>query len=472
MRFEPTRRLSSPGLIAGGVALGLILVAAVAAPRVVEFSPAEHSRHVGSHAPLRLRFSQPMDQASVEGRLSIEPNLPGRLAWDGSTLVFHPLAPWPTDSNIEVSLAPFARSARWLPMLRGFTWRFQADPARVLYLWPASGTAQLYALDPETGTREFLAGAEAGVVDYAVSTQGDRLVYAALRTDGGVDLRLLDLASGQDTLVFACAEGIRCQSLDLDVDGSLLAFERSSWVEAAGGRRVPGPKQVWQLALQTDAQPIPLGQADHDTFSPTWSPAGLLALYDASLGAVTVLDPRQGPPPLTVSQLPNQLGLPGSWSADGASLVLADMLFTEGGGAELEGDQPFAFYSHLFAFDVLTSALTDLSLVERAPVEDASPAVSPDGRWIAFARKYLDHRWTPGRQVWVMRPDGGQARQLTFAADFNHAGLSWSPDSTSLVYVRVNQTAPTAPPAIWLLELERAEARLLVEDAHLPRWIP
>ncbi len=32
-------------------------------------------------------------------------------------------------------------------------------------------------------------------------------------------------------------------------------------------------------------------------------------------------------------------------------------------------------------------------------VEDYSPAVSPDGTQLAFARDYFDARWTPGRQL-------------------------------------------------------------------------
>jgi len=470
LKLGSNRRLPSVWLGGGGLALGLLIVAALASPRVVEFLPSANSRHVGSMSPLRLTFSRPMDQASVELRLSVDPGLPGRLEWDGSTLSFYPLQPWPTDGPVQVRLAPFARSAQLLPMLRGMTWTFLVDPARVIYLWPANGTAQLYALDPVSGDRQFLAGAEAGVVDYAVSTHGERLVYAAQRPDGGVDLRQLDLTSGEDTLVYPCPEGIRCQALDLDPAGKRLAFEKSSWVTGAGGRQIPGPKQVLELELQSPAEPTLLGPAEHDTSAPDWSPVGLLAFYDGSLRSMTVVDPRQGPPPPTISLLPNELGLLGSWSPDGASLVLAEMLFQEG-SSTATGDQA-AFYSHLVAFDVLTSATQDLSREGGELVEDASPAVSPDGRWVAFARKYLDQRWTPGRQLWVMRSDGSQARQLTFEPDFNHSGLNWAPDSASLVYVRVDQTSLTPSPDIWLMELEQAEPRLLAEGAYTPRWIP
>jgi Tol biopolymer transport system component len=469
MRLAPRRRTPWIWLVVAGVVLALLAAAALASPRVLEFTPSAHSRHVSSMSPFRLHFSRPMDQASVELRLSVEPSTPGRVEWEGTTLSFYPLQPWPADHPVQVQLASLARSAQWLPMLTGMTWTFQVDSPRVLYLWPANDTAQLYALDPGTGSREFLAGAEAGVLDYAVGARGEQVVYAAVRADGGVDLRRLDLASGEDTLEFACPEGIPCQALDLDPDGARLAFERSSWVAGAGGRQIPGPRQVWELELTRQAEPTLLGPAEHDTSAPIWSPAGLLAFYDSDLRSMTVVDSRQGVP---INQLPNELGLPGDWTPDGESLVLANMLFQEAGADSPATEGGAEFYSHLFAFDVLTAAARDLSQEGGGPVEDASPSTSPDGHWIAFARKYLDDRWTPGRQVWVMQPDGSRARPLTADPDFNHSGLNWSPDSTSLVYVRVNQTSLLASPEIWLVELDQGQPRLLIAGAYTPRWIP
>ncbi len=106
-------------------------------------------------------------------------------------------------------------------------------------------------------------------------------------------------------------------------------------------------------------------------------------------------------------------------------------------------------------------------------MEDASPAYSPDGQWIAFARKHLDReRWTPGRQLWLMRPDGREARQLTNAPDYNHSALAWSPDSTSLAYMRFNQVEFTQPAEIWWIDINEAQPRMLVEGGYLPQWIP
>ena len=106
-------------------------------------------------------------------------------------------------------------------------------------------------------------------------------------------------------------------------------------------------------------------------------------------------------------------------------------------------------------------------------LEDTAPAFSPDGNWLAFARKYLTLAlWTPGRQIWLMRPDGTEARQVTNTPDTNHYNLAWSPDGSRIAYSRFNQNAPTDPPEIWLVDPTSGEEAQLVIGGYAPKWIP
>ena len=59
---------------------------------------------------------------------------------------------------------------------------------------------------------------------------------------------------------------------------------------------------------------------------------------------------------------------------------------------------------------------------------EEEPAISPDGRLVAFVADT-----TGQRQIWVKRSDGGTPLQLTHDVE-DHTGPRWAPDSGSLIY--------------------------------------
>jgi Tol biopolymer transport system component len=200
---------------------------------------------------------------------------------------------------------------------------------------------------------------------------------------------------------------------------------------------------------------------------PRWSSDGRrLAFVDPNLGAVAVYDRTSG----DLTYIPSQLAQLGDWSPDGRDLV-----FTQLAPLPREEDEPgteeseTTFFSHLFRSDLGDAPPTNLS--GEPEVEDASPTWSPDGAWIAFGRRQP----TRGQQLWLMRPDGGEAHALTDDPSINHGGFAWSPDGQTLALVRYSLVAPGARPAIWLIQSVASDGsrlRPLVDGGTLPAWIP
>jgi Tol biopolymer transport system component len=60
--------------------------------------------------------------------------------------------------------------------------------------------------------------------------------------------------------------------------------------------------------------------------------------------------------------------------------------------------------------------------------EERYPAVSPDGRWLAFSRSN-GRAWN----LWFQNLQTGEERRLT-DADCNQVTPSWEPDSKSILY--------------------------------------
>jgi Tol biopolymer transport system component len=71
-----------------------------------------------------------------------------------------------------------------------------------------------------------------------------------------------------------------------------------------------------------------------------------------------------------------------------------------------------------------------------------------------------------------MRPDGREAQELSNAPYFNHSNFAWSPDSQQIAYLRFNQDNPTAPPEIWIMNIDGMNPIQLVIGGYAPQWIP
>jgi hypothetical protein len=224
------------------------------------------------------------------------------------------------------------------------------------------------------------------------------------------------------------------------------------------------------LALEGENDPLEVSDTNHSATTPVWSSDGLLAFYDESLRAVVLIDP-QSEHLNALNYIPNNVGMVGDWSPNGDHLVLPDILLLQQTDEEQGGEEP-PFFSHLFQINTSTGRTLDLSAFSGYFVEDVSPAYSPDGQWIAFARKFLQFsEWTLGRQIWLMRSDGSGATQLTDDADLNHSALSWSADGERLIFMRLDRTNLSNTPEIWMLTVETGEITQLVMGGYLPQWV-
>lgn len=99
------------------------------------------------------------------------------------------------------------------------------------------------------------------------------------------------------------------------------------------------------------------------------------------------------------------------------------------------------------------------------PEPDRTPAWSPDGQWIAFTT-YRDG----GPAIWVMRPDGSDARAVTSSG--NHADFfpTWSPDGREIAFQR--NSASDA--RIGIVSVNGGTPRFLAwpAPATAPAWSP
>lgn len=476
------RNLLRIGLLAGAlVLLASLSVYLWGAPRILEFSPADGSQGLPAGAQVKITFSQPLDSQAVETRLSFDPPVSGTFTWEGSQMVFTPEHPWPAGETIRVRLragAP-ARSFPRLGLRQEGEWSFTIRWPQILYLYPASGPANLYLYDPASDRSTPLTGFKQGVLDFAVSADGQSVYLSARHEAEGSAIYRLDWTDVQPDLddpgsgppdgeslpVVLDCPGAVCSELALEPSGRYLAYERSA-LPGSGGTQAP---QVWIFPLQSTGgdPPFLAHEVDHQTLSPAWSSRDMLAVYDSDESAYLFIEPGGG----VKARFPNQTGQQGTWRPDGEAFLAPEITYLGSNiSPELSGLEPLAD-SHLMLY-LLGSGETE-NLTPGEGVEDAAPAYSPDGKFLAFARKYLNiPNWTPGRQLWIAQALSREARQVTDAPVYNHFDFAWNPTSDKLAYVRFDQSALSKPLEIWLLDLTTNQATSLIQDGYKPRWMP
>jgi hypothetical protein len=457
--------------------LSLIGAVALGAPRLVEISPAAGMVDVPAGTALELVFSRAMQQDTVVERLEIQPPVPGEYSWQGNRLIFIPQLPWPPGTTVQVKLRSGGQASRFpaLPLLQDYETSFTTRQPRLAFLYPSNGPANVFLHNPRTGEIDPLTNVFSGVLDFDVSPDGSVIYYSARNPQGGSDLYRLSLfmeneappgtpapTFAQPETVLLCPQA-QCSAVDVSPNGDFLAFERSDL--AAAGQTVS--TRVWILPLAEPGEPFLAGDPGHQTLSPSWSPDGLLAFYDTHDAAFVVIQPGVG----ERARFPNQTGQPGDWHPDGTVYAAAEILFLNPGGSSTLVDLERLADSHLLLYPLDGEKAQDLTLLEG--IEDASPAFSPDGAYLAFGRKFIDLRqWTPGRQLWLRNLSDGEARQLTNDPLYNHYDFAWSPSSDRLAFVRFNQSALTQPPEVWTIDPLSGQATQIIIAGYAPQWLP
>jgi Tol biopolymer transport system component len=471
---RPARLPALIGLAVLGVIAGLALVAFFSLPRLSLFSPTAGAQNVSSQAHLQLTFNRPMNQASVETALQMTPPLPGAFAWEGNSVTFTPAQPWPLNSTITITLMSGAiKSAQGLPLLGEHQWTFTVGGKRLAYLTGQIPNLWIITSGEEASPRPITTEA-IGIYDFAISPDGTHFLYSALRADGGADLRAVSL-EGTDPTDFLACPGAACLAPAFAPNGKRIAYERHTLVPGLKQAATFGDSHVHLYTPATGTDEVLGDPTEGETLFPRWGPDGRLSYFDTARQAIVIQDIASG----SVTYVPDLSGEMGTWSPDGQFIVFPEIFFPseltpEAGATEPSGESEEGhnenFFSHLLRVTIATNEAQNLS--GTGIVEDASPTYSPSGDWLAFARKSLvSDQWTPGRQLWLMRPDGSEAHPLTTAPLYNHSAFIWSADGTELAYMRFNAADPATPAEIWTIPLSGNGAHKLV-SGYLPEWLP
>ncbi|MBK8987988.1 MAG: PD40 domain-containing protein [Chloroflexi bacterium] len=324
---------------------------------------------------------------------------------------------------------------------------------RILYIgWAGANDAnQLYVVHPDGSGRAALTSEPRGVLDYAISPDGTRIVYSASNANNGADLWIMDEFGRNRRQLLACPEAA-CTQAVWSPDGRRLVYEQRT-IPAPGAP--PGPPRLWWLDSETGATLAVFQDSQWLGLGARFSPDGRWLSYIAPINQeIQAYNLETGDSLI----IPSKTGEPAAWSPDSASLLVSEMLIMDE-----------RFNVHLFSANLADADLTNLSGVEM-DTNDGLPVFSPNGEWIAFGRK--KPRAPMGKQLWLMRADGSGATAVTANSEVHYGQPAWSPDGAAIVMQGYYLAEPGAEPKLWLVDVASGELREVASPGIQPRWLP
>ena len=328
--------------------------------------------------------------------------------------------------------------------------------------WDENDQTQLYRFRVGENIKQ-LTATERGIVDYNVTSDGMRIAYTVSEENGSSSIWQMTADGAKQSKILDCSSSLCAQPVWSPVESRLL-FEQSE----IGSDGIAGEPTLWWLDVQ-NGESWPLledSQAYGNTarFSPIGNWVSYFSHQDDGVFIYNFEDGRS-------QFFPSEVGMPAAWSPNSDQVILPDLdlviIHGDEGDDHFDHTHDYQSATHLFIADIETGSMETVS--DDLNVEDTVPSWSPDGQWIAFGRRPA--KTGAGRQLWLMRPDGTDARALTNDPDVNYGPPLWSPDGRFLLFQRLSLLEPQKEPGIWALDIESGEQNELVMSGMQPQLV-
>lgn len=200
----PLDRIAVSVMSVLAVVLGILVFSGDhATARVRDFSWQDRQVGVEDRAFL-ITFSRPMDPASVEASLTLDPPLEGKVSWAGRRMAYTLTDPIPYGQSFAVQIDAardrFSRDDNQAGRFQPFEGHFQTRPRAFVYIGVEGDEAnRLVLTNLDQQERTILTPRHLSVLDFQPYPLGDRILFSATdlnETDGLLNQQIYTVTTG------------------------------------------------------------------------------------------------------------------------------------------------------------------------------------------------------------------------------------------------------------------------------------
>jgi hypothetical protein len=287
LRLEASDRLPVIMIMALGVIIGGLILGGKecgsrcwirTGPKVQHFSWADQEVGASDRAFV-LTFDRPMDQASVEKNLVINPPLMGKTSWAGRRMAFTLLKPIPYGERYHVYLKDarerFRGENQAGSLMQPFVGQFQSRDRAFAYIGSQGeeqGRLIVYNLTEKR--KLILTPPELVIVDFKFYPQGDRILFSAADRQQGMaglrDLQLYVVPTGMGIQAkesnnlagFKAQVSLVLDNIDYQNNQFSLSPDGETIVVQRVNRRNPADFDLWVVRQGDPPQPLKVQGGD------------------------------------------------------------------------------------------------------------------------------------------------------------------------------------------------------------------
>ncbi len=395
-----------------------------------------------------VRFSEPVDQASVEAAFSITPTIKGTFIWEENTFWFRPLAPFSTDITYQALLSGDLLTAELVSISVDQTWDFSIRKPSLVFT--ANGEVWRANLDGEDQIK--LSQSDGHVIEFSLERSGEWIAFITSNISGGHDLWTVDRNGENQRLLVDCEQD-QCAEPAWSMDRKTIAYTRETFQTSTNGYR---PAQIWTVDVES-GETSQLYQSDIAFgHAPSFSPDGKkFASYDTTQNGIRILDLETSQESIVPRFLPGV----GDWSQDGKKMLFTDVIAAE--------NEPFV---QVYIVDLNSNEVVPAFGKEITDTDFSQPRWMPDEEWIAASLRPVNSN--ANKALWAIRLKDAFSIPISDDLSATYSSYQWGPWGNQLVHQRLALTSSDPSTSIWLWDWETRQSRLIIENAARPAWLP